>query len=104
MGPMLAFFSIAPLGAGESVSAAVAKVIALIEQSGLEHTTDAMGTIIEGEPRAVFDLLYQCHELMQSQFPRVTSKILIDYRKDKTGRLQGKLDSLEEKLGHKIKR
>ena len=103
MGPMMAFFSISPLGAGESVSGAVAKVIDLIKRSGLEHTTTAMGTIIEGEPKEVFDLLYQCHELMQSKYPRVTSKILIDHRQGKTGRLKSKIESLEQKLGYKIK-
>jgi len=104
MGPMMAFFSISPLGAGESVSGAVAKVIELIEQSGLEHRTNAMGTVIEGESKEVFDVLYRCHELMQNEYPRVTSKILIDYREGKTGRLESKLDSLEEKLGRKIER
>ena len=104
MGPMLAFFSISPLGAGESVSGAVAKVIDLIEKSGLEHTTTAMGTIIEGEPGKVFELLFRCHELMQSEYPRVTSKILIDYRRGKTGRLTAKVDKLEQVLGHKISR
>jgi uncharacterized protein (TIGR00106 family) len=104
MGPMLAFFSISPLGAGESVSGAVAKVIELIENSGLEHSTNAMGTIIEGEPQHVFDVLYKCHELMQREFPRVTSKILIDYRHGKTGRLTAKVDKLEQVLGHKISR
>jgi len=104
MGPMMVFFSISPLGAGESVSGAVAKVIELIEQSGLEHRTNAMGTVIEGEPKEVFDILYRCHELMQNEYPRVTSKILIDYRRGKTGRLESKLDSLEEKLGRKIER
>jgi uncharacterized protein (TIGR00106 family) len=104
MGPMLAFFSISPLGAGESVSGAVAKVIELIEQSGLEHRTNAMGTIIEGESKDVFDLLYHCHELMQKDYPRVTSKVLIDYRRGTSGRLESKLDSLEEKLGRKIER
>lgn len=103
MGPMLAFFSISPLGAGESVSGAVARVVDLIEQSGLEYTTTAMGTIIEGEPKEVFDLLLRCHELMQSKYPRVTSKILIDHRQGKTGRLKSKIESLEQKLGYKIK-
>lgn len=104
MGPMMVFFSISPLGAGESVSGAVAKVIDLIEQSGLDHTTNAMGTIIEGEPKEVFDLLYQCHEMMQKEFPRVSSKILVDYRRGKSGRLQSKVDKLEKVLGHKISR
>jgi uncharacterized protein (TIGR00106 family) len=103
MGPMLAFFSISPLGEGESVSGAVARVVDLIEQSGLEHSTNAMGTIIEGEPRDVFDLLYRCHELMQSKHARVTSKILIDHRRGTTGRLKSKIASLEQKLGYKIK-
>jgi len=104
MGPMMVFFSISPLGAGESVSGAVAKVIDLIEQSGLDHTTTAMGTIIEGEPKEVFDLLYNCHELMQSEHPRVTSKILIDFRRGKSDRLQSKVDKLEKVLGHKMSR
>jgi len=103
MGPMLAFFSISPLGEGESVSAAVARVVDLIDRSGLEYTTTAMGTIIEGEPKEVFDLLYQCHELMQRQHARVTSKILIDHRRGKTGRLESKIESLEQKLGYRIK-
>jgi uncharacterized protein (TIGR00106 family) len=101
---MLAFFSISPLGAGESVSGAVARVVDLIEKSGLEHTTTAMGTLIEGEPKEVFDLLYKCHELMQSEYPRVTSKILIDHRRGKSGRLKSKVDKLEKVLGREISR
>ncbi len=103
MGPTLAFFSISPLGEGESVSAAVAKVIEVIEASGLEHTTTAMGTIIEGETAAVFNLLQLCHETMQAEYPRVTSKILIDHRRGKSGRLTSKIESLERKLGREIK-
>ncbi len=99
----MAFFSISPLGEGESVSGAVAKIIEVIEASGLEHSTNAMGTIIEGETEQVFALLERCHEVMQAGYPRVTSKILIDHRRGKSGRLTAKIESLERKLGREIK-
>jgi len=99
---MLAFFSISPLGAGESVGAAVADVIALIESSGLDYQVTAMGTLIEGDPDRLFDLLKRCHAEMKKRHNRVTSKILIDDRGREGGHLQSKIASLEKHLGHRL--
>ena len=46
---MLVAFSVAPSGAGDSVSEAVADAVRVVRASGLPNRTDAMFTTIEGE-------------------------------------------------------
>jgi uncharacterized protein (TIGR00106 family) len=99
---MLVFFSISPLGESESVSKAVAPIVELIAASGLEYQLTSMGTIFEGPPDQVFDLLQECHAKMKESHHRVTSKILIDDRGDDLGRMKSKIGSIERQLGHKL--
>jgi uncharacterized protein (TIGR00106 family) len=99
---MLVFFSISPLGAGESVSKAVAPVVELIAESGLDYQLTSMGTIFEGTPDQVFDLLKRCHARMKESHRRVTSKILIDDRGDELGHIRSKTGSIERQLGHPL--
>ena len=42
-------FSMAPLGQGESVSAQVARILDVIDRSGVPYRLTPMGTILEGE-------------------------------------------------------
>jgi len=91
---MLAFFSISPLGEGESVAKPVAEIVRLIADSGLDYQLTAMGTIFEGTPDQVFDLLKRCHMTMRKSHHRVTSKILIDDRGDMMGRIRKKVESI----------
>jgi len=99
---MLVFFSIAPLGESESVSKPVSEMINIIAKTGLDYQVTPMGTIIEGPPDAIFDLLKTCHATMKKSHNRVTSKILIDDRGDDTGHMKSKIASLEKHLGHEI--
>lgn len=100
---MLVFFSISPLGDGESVSGAVTLIIDLIDRSGLDYKLTAMGTIIEGPPDTIFNLLKECHAKMREGHNRVTSKILIDDRAGGPGQLYGKIVSIEGKIGREVK-
>jgi uncharacterized protein YqgV (UPF0045/DUF77 family) len=61
-----------------------------------------MGTIIEGPPNAIFDLLKICHATMKKSHNRVTSKIIIDDRGEGTGHLKSKIASLEKHLGREL--
>lgn len=101
---MMVFFSIAPLGEGESVSGAVSEIVGMIDKSGLDYKVSPMGTIIEGEPDAVFDLLKACHAKMSASHNRVTSKILIDDRRGASGRIKSKIASIESKLGREVRK
>ncbi len=74
-------FSVSPLGAGESVSPAVARCLEIVEQSGLDYQLHAMGTLVEGELDQVLDLLRQCVEAVASDHNRVTCSAKLDLRR-----------------------
>ena len=104
---MLAEFEIVPLGlGGASISGVLAKVAALIDQSGLDYRVGPMGTTVEGEWDRVLDLAKRCHEAMLQAAPRVMTTIRIDDRNDQPapGRITRKVASLEAKVGKSLKK
>lgn len=101
---MIVEFSITPIGKGESLSRDVAKVLDLVDQSGLDYQFTAMSTIVEGEWDEVLSLIKRCHETMRESANRVATWIHIDDRADHTGQLEHKVESVEEKLGRKLRK
>ena len=95
-------FSMFPLGRGESVSPYVARSLEIIDHSGLDFRLNAMGTIIEGEIDQVLDVVRQCLVAMAADCDRVSCAVKLDYRKGRSGRLESKIKSVEEKLGKKL--
>lgn len=94
-----------PLGEGESVSKYVAKVVDIIDRSGLPHVVTPMGTIIEGDDwDNVMAVLKKGFEAVKRDCSRISIVMKIDYREGKSGRIKGKVDSLEEKLGRNLPR
>jgi len=96
-------FSMTPLGKGDSVSAYVARSLEIVEASGLDYRLHAMGTIIEGELDDVLDVLQKCFAAMAADCDRVTCAAKFDMRKGHAGRLDAKVESVEQKLGRKLK-
>lgn len=104
---MLAELEILPVGTkSASLSAFLAEVATLIDQSGLDYRVGPMGTVVEGEWDRVMGLAKRCHEAMLASTDRVMTTIRIDDRKDKpqTGRITQKVQSLEAKVGKPLKR
>jgi len=101
---MLVEFSTFPMGKEGNMSKPVAEVIDLIDKSGLPYECHAMGTLVEGEWDEVMELVKKCHSLLAGQYNRVSTRIIIDDRKDASGRIAGKLDSVEKQLGRKFRR
>ena len=95
-------FSMSPMTQGESVSAFVARSIDIIDRSGLPYQLTAMGTIIEGEWAEVMAVVSACFEAMQADCDRVGTHIKIDYRAGPGGRLQSKVESVQEILGRPL--
>ncbi len=96
---MIVEFSIIPIDKeGKSLSEYIAKTINIIKKSGLQYELHAMGTIVEGDAEEVFDLIKKCHLNMTRFSDRVYTSINIDDRKRATGRLEGKVASVENKL------
>ena len=94
-------FSMFPTDKGESVSPYVSRVIAMIRDSGLEYQLTPMGTIVETEDldRALAVVKRAYDTLDQQGCKRVYSSIKLDVRKGRSGRLKGKVASVEEKIG-----
>jgi uncharacterized protein (TIGR00106 family) len=96
--------SITPLGKGESVSQYVAECVAQVHESGLDYELHSMGTIVEGELDEVLDLMRRCIDLVAKHSDRVTCAAKLDYRRGQSGRLKSKVTSVEQKLGHKVRK
>jgi uncharacterized protein (TIGR00106 family) len=92
-------FSIFPVDKEAGVSPYVAKAVHIIRQSGLDYRIGPMGTCIEGEWEEVIEVVSQCFKKMKEDSSRIYMTLKVDYRQGYSGRLTGKVNSLEEKLG-----
>ena len=92
-------FSMSPLGVGESVSEYVARCVKIVEQSGLDFELHAMGTIVEGEIDELLEVLRQCFAALAPACQRISCAAKFDYRQGATGRIKGKVASVEKQLG-----
>ena len=95
---MIAAFSVAPGGVGESVSEQVSDAIRLVRASGLPNETNAMFTNVEGEWDEVMALIKSCVLRLAEDSPRISVVIKVDYRPGATGALRGKVETLERLL------
>jgi uncharacterized protein (TIGR00106 family) len=91
-------FSIAPMDKGESVSPYVAKAVTIIKNSRLDYQLGPMGTSVEGNWEEVMTLVTRCFEELKKECDRIYLTIKVDYRKNATGRIKGKVASVERKL------
>ena len=97
-------FSISPLDKGVSLSPFVARSLDIIDRSGLDYRSHAMGTILEGEFDGVIDVVKRCFEAMAEDCDRIECSIKLDYRKGCQDRLEAKVASVEQKLGRVVKK
>ncbi|MFQ5825199.1 MAG: MTH1187 family thiamine-binding protein [bacterium] len=100
---MLAQVSIIPVGTGEEMKELIAKALKIIEKSELDYQLTSMGTIIEGDWDEIIVLIKKCHEEVKNFAERVVTNILIDDRKDMTGRLKNKVLEVEYAIGESLK-
>ncbi|QOR72424.1 MTH1187 family thiamine-binding protein [Ruania alkalisoli] len=98
---MLLAFSVAPLGAGDSVTAAVADAVAIVRASGLPHRTDAMFTTIEGEWDEVFAVVREATDAVAAHGHRITLVMKADIRPGHTGELDAKVARVESALAER---
>ena len=97
-------FNIVPMGKGESVSPYVARCVKIIDESGLDYRLHAMGTIVEGQIDQVLDVLRRCFDALSADCDRIVCTAKFDYRKGRTGRLESKVQSVEEKVGRTLRK
>ena len=87
---------------GESVSAEVAKVIDIIDHSGLPYKLTAMATLIEGDWDRVMKVINKARLMLRKRHNRVYIIITIDDRKGAKNRLTGKIKAIETRLKREV--
>jgi uncharacterized protein (TIGR00106 family) len=96
-------FSMVPLDKGTSFSPYVARLLSIIDESGLDYRLTAMGTIVEGEWDDIMGLLTRCFRELEKDSTRIALHAKFDYRQGATGRLTGKVKSVEGKAKRSFK-
>ncbi len=87
-----------------SVSADVAKVIDIIDKSGLPYKLSAMSTVIEGDWEPVMKVINKARLTLRKRHNRIYIVLTIDDRKGARNRLTGKVKSIENKLKREVKK
>jgi uncharacterized protein (TIGR00106 family) len=95
-------FAMAPGGKGESVSEYVARILDLIDRSGVPYQLTPMGTILEGDWDEVIGVVTACFKALEADCSRIGVTLKVDYRAGPAGRLHSKTARVEERLGRKL--
>jgi uncharacterized protein (TIGR00106 family) len=98
----LTMFPSAQSSRAASSSAAVARVINIIDKSGLPYKLGPMSTAIEGEWNEVMAVINKARLALRREYPRVYIVIQIDDRKGAKKRLTGKIESVEKRLKREV--
>ena len=101
---MIVQFSIVPLGKGPGIGDDVAKVLKIVENSGLSYKITPMGTVVEGSWDDVMGLIKKCHSLVLKSGERVVTSITIDDRKRRKNMMEEKIRSVEKRLGKSLRK
>ena len=101
---MLVEFNIMPIGKGVSISQQIAQVLKVVAESGIPYKANAMSTVLEGDWNSVMAVIGKCHEIVMKDSERAQTTIVIDDRRGKEERIEKKLESVEHKLGMKLKK
>jgi uncharacterized protein (TIGR00106 family) len=90
-----------PMDSGESVGAAVSRIVQMIAQSGHPYRLTAMGTIVETQQLGTaFELVEQAHRMLaEGGSKRVYASIKLDIREGRQHGLSGKIQSVESRIG-----
>ncbi|MEE4357493.1 MAG: MTH1187 family thiamine-binding protein [Desulfococcaceae bacterium] len=97
---VLTEFAMFPTDREESVSQYVSRVLDMIKNSGVSYQLTAMGTIMETESLdEALDIIRKAHDILAKDANRIYSTVKFDIRKGKEKRMEGKIRSVEEKIG-----
>ncbi|PKP18769.1 MAG: hypothetical protein CVU05_12825 [Bacteroidetes bacterium HGW-Bacteroidetes-21] len=93
-------FAMFPTDKGGSVSEYVSQVIATIRKEAKSYKLTAMGTIVETDTFAqALEILQKSHDILEPVSDRIYSSVKFDIRKNTKDRLEGKIKSVEDKIG-----
>jgi uncharacterized protein (TIGR00106 family) len=96
-------FAMTPTAQGSSFTPYVARILDVIDRSGVAYQLTPMGTILEGEFDVVMKVVADCFRALEPDCPRIGMNLKMDYRAGGESRLKSKVNSVEKALGRKLK-
>lgn len=96
---MLAEFSITPTS-GPHMGDDIAKVIEILESSGLDYRLGPMSTTVEGDLEQVMGAIQRCHATIAEEHARVITTIVLDECHDREQSLADAIERVEKRIGH----
>ena len=97
-------FSMFPVDKGESLSPYVARILNIIDQSGVAYRLNPMGTVLEGDYDEVMKVVRDCFKELQKDCNRISMTLRMDYRKTDKSRLNAKIEKVEQILQRELKK
>jgi uncharacterized protein (TIGR00106 family) len=95
-------FAMVPAGKDGGYSPYVARLLDIIDNSGLPYQFTPMGTILEGEWEQVMAVVSACYQALSVDCERIGVNIKIDARAGAGSRIKDKVTAVEKTLGRKL--
>ncbi len=95
-------FSMFPVDKGESLSPYVARLLDIIDKSGVNYRLNPMGTVLEGDYDEVMAVVRDCFKALEKDCNRIHMTLKMDYRKTDKSRLESKIEKVESLLHRKL--
>jgi uncharacterized protein (TIGR00106 family) len=95
-------FAMNPPDRGDGLSGYVARIVDVIDRSGVTYRLTPMGTILEGSFDEVMQVVGDCFRAREPDCARIGMNLKMDYRAGTESRLQSKVDAVERHLGRKV--
>ena len=96
-------FAMNPPDRGDGLSAHVARILDVIDRSGIAYQLTPMGTILEGSFDEVMAVVGDCFRALEPDCPRIGMNLKMDYRAGTQSRLKSKVASVEQQVGRKLR-
>ena len=96
-------FAMNPPDRGAGVSEYVARILDVIDRSGVPYQLTPMGTILEGEFDDVMKVVGDCFRALEPDCARIGMNLKMDFRAGTESRLKSKIEAVEKRLGRKLR-
>ena len=96
-------FAMNPPDRGDGLSAYVARILDVIDRSGVPYQLTPMGTILEGNFEDVMKVVGDCFRALEPDCERIGMNLKMDYRAGPASRLHSKIASVEGRIGRKLR-
>jgi uncharacterized protein (TIGR00106 family) len=96
-------FAMNPPDRGNGLAEYVARILDVIDRSGVTYQLTPMGTILEGSFDEVMKVVGDCFRALEPDCPRIGMNLKMDYKPGNESRLKSKVEAVEKRVGRKLR-